>query len=68
MVARRVKVLNSDLERLNEIKASRKDISNTLGFSLSTINNSANASANDNKDNSNDTETKVYKSCVMYSY
>ncbi|CEG62995.1 hypothetical protein RMATCC62417_00213 [Rhizopus microsporus] len=59
MVARRVKVLNSDLERLNEIKASRKDISNTLGFSLSTMNNSANASANDNKDNSNDTETKI---------
>ncbi|ORE10701.1 hypothetical protein BCV72DRAFT_9417 [Rhizopus microsporus var. microsporus] len=59
MVARRVKVLNSDLDRLNEIKASRKDISNTLGFSFSTVNNPANVSANDIKDNLNDTETKI---------
>ncbi|KAG1465750.1 hypothetical protein G6F46_000551 [Rhizopus delemar] len=60
MVARRVKVLNSDLDRLNELKAGRKDISNTLGFSLSsTLNNPANAPGNDNKDDSNDTEAKI---------
>lgn len=58
MVARRVKVLNSDLDRLNELKAGRKDLS--LGFNLSsTLNNPTNASGHDNKDNSNDTETKV---------
>ncbi|CAO3660970.1 unnamed protein product [Rhizopus stolonifer] len=58
VVARRVKVLNSDLDRLNELKAGRKDLS--LGFNLSsTLNNSTNASGNDNKDNSNDTEAKI---------
>ncbi|KAG1464555.1 hypothetical protein G6F56_005060 [Rhizopus delemar] len=58
MVARRVKVLNSDLDRLNELKAGRKDLS--LGFNLSsTLNNPTNASGHDNKDNSNDTETKI---------
>lgn len=66
MVARRVKVLNSDLDRLNELKAGRKDISNTLGFSLSsTLNNPANAPGNDNKDDSNDTEAKVNHNDIM---
>lgn len=60
MVARRVKVLNSDLDRLNELKSGRKDTSG-LGFGLSSAINPQNTpSANEasNKDG-NDNETKV---------
>ncbi|KAI9243527.1 Dynamitin-domain-containing protein [Sporodiniella umbellata] len=57
MVARRVKVLNSDLDRLNELKAGRKDMS--LGFNLSSALTGAAHNAVDTKDNSNDTETKI---------
>ncbi|KAK4520403.1 retrograde regulation protein 2 [Mucor velutinosus] len=62
MVARRVKVLNSDLDRLNELKSSRKDTS-SLGFGLSSAINPQNTpSANEaaNKD-SNDNEAKINK-------
>lgn len=62
MVARRVKVLNSDLDRLNELKSGRKDQTNNLGFSLtSTLNNQpSNASAEQNGDGvSNDSEAKI---------
>lgn len=34
-VGRRLKVLNSELDRLSELKSGRKDASNTLGFSMS---------------------------------
>ncbi|KAL9542853.1 hypothetical protein MBANPS3_008397 [Mucor bainieri] len=62
MVARRVKVLNSDLDRLNELKSGRKDTS-SLGFGLSSAINPQNTpSANEaaNKD-SNDNEAKINK-------
>ncbi|CEP11982.1 hypothetical protein [Parasitella parasitica] len=62
MVARRVKILNSDLDRLNELKSGRKDTSN-LGFGLSNAINSQNTpSANEaaNKDSS-DNEAKINK-------
>lgn len=60
MVARRVKVLNSDLDRLNELKSGRKDTS-SLGFGLSSSINPQNTpSTNEatNKDG-NDNEAKV---------
>lgn len=60
MVARRVKVLNSDLDRLNELKSGRKDTS-SLGFGLtSAINPQNTPSTNEaaNKDG-NDNEAKV---------
>jgi hypothetical protein len=60
MVARRVKVLNSDLDRLNELKSGRKDTS-SLGFGLTnTINPQNTPSSNEaaNKDG-NDNEAKV---------
>lgn len=62
MVARRVKVLNSDLDRLNELKSGRKDQTNNLGFSLtSNLNNQpSNASTEQNSDGvSNDSEAKI---------
>ncbi|CAO3615453.1 unnamed protein product [Mucor fragilis] len=62
MVARRVKVLNSDLDRLNELKSGRKDTSG-LGFGLSsTINPQNTPSTNEaaNKDG-NDNEAKINK-------
>ncbi|KAF1803927.1 hypothetical protein FB192DRAFT_1421531 [Mucor lusitanicus] len=62
MVARRVKVLNSDLDRLNELKSGRKDTSG-LGFGLSsTINpqNTPSATEAANKDG-NDNEAKINK-------
>ncbi|KAI7903360.1 Dynamitin-domain-containing protein [Cokeromyces recurvatus] len=64
IVARRVKVLNNDLERLNELKTGRKDTTNTLNFGLSSMMNSQNTPAanveNANKDG-NDNESKVNK-------
>ncbi|GAN01543.1 dynactin subunit 2-like [Mucor ambiguus] len=62
MVARRVKVLNSDLDRLNELKSGRKDTS-SLGFGLSSAINPQNTpSINEaaSKD-SNDNEAKINK-------
>lgn len=66
MVARRVKVLNSDLDRLNELKSGRKDTSNTLGFGINAaMNANQSNNLNNNPDHpnvdgiSNDTETKV---------
>ncbi|CAO0802234.1 unnamed protein product [Mucor circinelloides] len=62
MVARRVKVLNSDLDRLNELKSGRKDTS-SLGFGLtSSINPQNTPSTNEatNKDG-NDNEAKINK-------
>ncbi|KAG2212949.1 hypothetical protein INT46_008075 [Mucor plumbeus] len=62
MVARRVKVLNSDLDRLNELKSGRKDTS-SLGFGLTnTINPQNTPSSNEaaNKDG-NDNEAKINK-------
>jgi hypothetical protein len=65
MVARRVKVLNSDLDRLNELKSGRKDTSSSLGFGLSSSNNNqtnATASAADNANAdgvSTDSEAKI---------
>ncbi|KAI8991770.1 Dynamitin-domain-containing protein [Mycotypha africana] len=61
MIARRVKILNSDLERLNELKSGRKD---TYSFTLSSFtpsNNTQTNADNVNKDGSNDTETKINK-------
>ncbi|GAA5800991.1 hypothetical protein HPULCUR_006431 [Helicostylum pulchrum] len=62
MVARRVKVLNSDLDRLSELKTGRKD-TNPLGFNISnSLNNQSNANNADSTHTdgiSNDTETKV---------
>ncbi|KAI9478106.1 MAG: Dynamitin-domain-containing protein [Benjaminiella poitrasii] len=64
VLARRVKVLNSDLERLNELKTGRKDTSSTLGFGLSSMINSQNTPSanteNIGKDG-NDNETKINK-------
>lgn len=63
MVARRVKVLNSDLDRLNELKSGRKDQTNNLGFNLtSNLNNQPNAASTEhpNADGvSNDSEAKI---------
>ncbi|KAI7871513.1 hypothetical protein BDF14DRAFT_1719056 [Spinellus fusiger] len=36
MVARRIKVLNSELDRLNELKSGRKENTTSLGFGLGT--------------------------------
>lgn len=62
MVARRVKVLNSDLDRLNELKSGRKDASKALGYGVSnSLNQNSSVTAeNTNADGiSNDTEAKV---------
>lgn len=61
MVARRVKILNNDLDRLTELKSGRKDTTNTLSFGLpSTINPQNTSPADTSKDaSSNDSETKV---------
>ncbi|KAI8064824.1 uncharacterized protein B0P05DRAFT_476252, partial [Gilbertella persicaria] len=66
MVARRVKGLISDLDRLNELRSGRKDTAAALGFGLSNaLNGQNNANANSdnaNKDgNSADTEAKINK-------
>lgn len=67
MVARRVKVMNSDLDRLNELKSGRKDTSSSLSFGLSSssINNQAVGSSAAGGDHanadgvSNDSEAKI---------
>lgn len=62
MVARRVKVLNNDLDRLNELKSGRKDASKILGYgaSNSLTQNNSTTTENTNADGiSNDTEAKV---------
>ncbi|KAI8379725.1 uncharacterized protein BYT42DRAFT_496199 [Radiomyces spectabilis] len=72
-VARRVKVLSSEMDRLNEVKSGRKDLSTSVGFGLSSGTSaysagltglSASPAANDtsNKENaplSNEAENKV---------
>jgi hypothetical protein len=73
MVARRVKVLNSDLDRLNELKAGRKDTTSSLSFGLSSTTASAQTASGAaaaatpaaggaegaNKEGINDSESKV---------
>jgi hypothetical protein len=72
MVARRVKVLNSDLDRLNELKAGRKDTTSSLSFGLSSTAASSQAASGTaaatpaaggaegaNKEGINDSESKV---------
>jgi hypothetical protein len=65
MVGRRVKAMNSDLDRLNELKSGRKDAS-SIAFGLTSAMNAQNANAANaeaaNKEGSlNDNETKVMK-------
>ncbi|KAI8970972.1 Dynamitin-domain-containing protein [Pilobolus umbonatus] len=57
MVVRRVKLLNSDLDRLNELKSGRKENISAFGFG-STQNAAINESAN-KEVNVNDSETKI---------
>jgi hypothetical protein len=71
MVARRVKVLNSDLDRLNELKAGRKDTTSSLSFGISSTTASsqtasgaaatpaAGGAEGANKEGINDSESKV---------
>ncbi|KAI8883871.1 hypothetical protein K501DRAFT_183402 [Backusella circina FSU 941] len=71
MVARRVKVLNSDLDRLNELKAGRKDTSSSLSFGLSTATTTTSSQTatpgasgaagaeGSNKEGVNDSESKI---------
>ncbi|OBZ89343.1 Dynactin subunit 2 [Choanephora cucurbitarum] len=65
MVARRVKGLISDLDRLNELRSGRKETAAVMGFGLSNnLNgqNNANPNADANKEgNSADVEAKVNK-------
>lgn len=63
MVARRVKAMNSDLDRLNELKSGRKDAS-SIAFGLTGAMNAqnangANAETANKEGSSNDNETKV---------
>lgn len=60
MVARRVKGLNSDLDRLNELKSGRKD-AKALGYAVSSSLNQATATAESAQADglSNDAEAKV---------
>lgn len=58
MVARRVKGLNSDLDRLNELKSGRKD-AKVMGYAVSNSLNQANTAEHAPDGLSNDAEAKV---------